>query len=47
MDIKEKRKQYHINNRDKLLEKSKQYYCDSEEERKIYNNKYGALYDRS
>ena len=28
MDVKEKRKQYYINNRDKLLTYSKQYYHD-------------------
>ena len=29
MDIKEKRKQYYLNNKDKLLTYSKQYYYDN------------------
>ena len=29
MDIKEKRKQYYLNNKDKLLTYSKQYYNDN------------------
>jgi hypothetical protein len=37
MDIIEKRKQYYIDNRDKLLQQAKQYYWDNKEERKIYN----------
>ena len=54
MDVKEKRKQYYINNRDKLLTYSKQYYCDNRlarlkyyynniDVRKKYNNEYWAL----
>ena len=38
MDIKEKRRQYYINNRDRILEKSKQYHNDHKEERQKYNN---------
>jgi hypothetical protein len=34
MDIKEKRKQYYIDNRDKIIERNKQYYYDNIEERK-------------
>ena len=33
MDIKEKRKQYYIDNRDRILERNKQYYYDNREER--------------
>ena len=43
MDIKEKRKQYYINNRDRILEQSKKYYYDHIEQRKEYNNKYWSL----
>jgi hypothetical protein len=35
---KEKAKQNYIENRDKINEKSKQYYHDHKEERKTYNN---------
>ena len=40
MDIKEKRKQYYLNNRDKLLTNSKQYYYDNRNARLqyYYNN---------
>ena len=31
MDIKEKGKQYYLNNRDKILKKSKQYYHDNKD----------------
>ena len=40
MDIKEKRKQYYIDNRDIILEKNKQYYYDNREERLKYNYEY-------
>jgi hypothetical protein len=43
MDIKEKRRQYYINNRDRILEKSKQYYNDHKEESQKYNNEYRSL----
>ena len=43
MDIKEKRKQYYIDNRDKILERNKQYYYDNKEERQRYNKEYWAL----
>ena len=33
MDIKEKQKKYYIDNRDKLLEKSKEYYNNNKEVR--------------
>ena len=34
MDIKAKRKQYYIDNRERILERNKQYYYDNIEERK-------------
>ncbi len=34
MDIKEKRKKYYINNRDRIIERNKQYCYDNREERK-------------
>jgi hypothetical protein len=43
MDIIEKRKQYYIDNRDKLLQQAKQYYWDNKEVRKIYNRNYWEL----
>ena len=36
MDVKEKRRQYYINNKDRILEKSKQYYHDHKVERQKY-----------
>ena len=33
MDFKEKRRQYYINNRDRILQLNKQYYYDNREER--------------
>jgi hypothetical protein len=44
MDIKEKKKQYYIDHRDKILEKSKQYCHDNKEERQKYNQDYWALH---
>ncbi len=38
MDIKEKRKQYYLNNRDRKLKLNKQYYYDNREGRQKYNN---------
>ena len=43
MDIKEKRKQYYINNRDRIIERNKQYYYDNREERKKYNYEYWSV----
>ena len=40
MDVKEKRKQYYLNNKDKLLTYSKQYYYENKEERQKYNYEY-------
>ena len=44
MDIKEKRKQYYLNNRDRIIERNKQYYYDNREERRKYNNEYWVLH---
>ena len=43
MDIKEKRKQYYIDNRDRILESNKQYYHDNKEERQKYNYEYWSI----
>ena len=43
MDVKEKRKQYYINNRDKLLTYSKKYYYDNSNEKRKYNQEYWSL----
>ena len=43
MDIKEKRKQYYIDNRDRILERNKQYYYDNREERQKYNYEYWSI----
>ena len=43
MDIKEKRKQYYIDNRDKIIERNKQYYYDNIEEKQKYNAEYWSL----
>ena len=40
MDVKEKRKQYYLNNKDKLLTYSKQYYYENKEERQKFNHEY-------
>ncbi len=43
MDINAKRRQYYLNNRNRILEKSKQYYNVHKEERQKYNNEYWSL----
>ena len=43
MDIKEKRKQYYLDNRNKIIERNKQYYYDNREERLKYNYEYWSL----
>ena len=43
MDIKEKRKQYYIDNRDRILQRNKQYYYDNIEERQKYNYEYWSV----
>ena len=40
MDVIEKRKQYYLDNKDKLLTYSKQYYYENKEERQKYNYEY-------
>jgi hypothetical protein len=42
MDSKEKRKQYYIDNRDRILERNKKYYHDNKDERQKYNREYWA-----
>ena len=42
MDIKEKSKQYYIENRDKIIERNKKYYHDNKDERQKYNREYWA-----
>jgi hypothetical protein len=37
MDIKEKRKQYYNDNKERMKEQAKQYYHDNKAERQIYN----------
>ncbi len=44
MDIKAKRKQYYIDNRERILERNKQYYYDNIEERKKYDNEYWSVH---
>ena len=43
MDIKEKKRQYYIDNRDRILERNKQYYYDNREERLKYNYEYWSV----
>ena len=44
MDIKEKRKKYYIDNRDRINERNKQYYYDNIEERQRYNTEYWSVH---
>jgi hypothetical protein len=44
LNNKEKRKQYYLNNRDKILQRNKQYYYDNKEEKQAYSNEYWALH---
>ncbi len=44
MDLKQKRKQYYIDNRDRIIQRNKQYYYDNKVERQRYNNEYWALH---
>jgi hypothetical protein len=43
MDIKEKRRQYYLNNRDRILQWNKQYYYDNREERQKYDYEYWSV----
>ncbi len=43
MDSKEKRIQYYIDNRDRILERNKKYYYDNWEERQKYNYEYWSV----
>ena len=42
-DKTEKRKQYYLNNSDKILERNKKYYYDNKDERQRYNAEYWSL----
>ena len=44
MDIIEKRKQYYIDNKERIKIKNKKYYHDNKAERQIYNRDYWALH---
>ena len=44
MDLKQKQKQYYMDNRDKIIQRNKQYYYDNKVERQRYNNEYWALH---
>jgi len=44
MDIKEKRKKYYIDNRDRIIERNKKYYYNNIEERKKYNYEYWSIH---
>ena len=43
MDIKEKRRKYYIDNRDRINERNKQYYYNNIVERQRYNTEYWSL----
>ena len=44
MDIKEKRKQYYNDNKERMKEQAKQYYHDNKAERQLYNRHYWDLH---
>ena len=44
MDITEKRKQYYMDNKERIKIKNKKYYHDNKAERQIYNRDYWALH---
>ena len=44
MDIVEKRKQYYIDNKERIKAKNKKYYHDNKAERQLYNRHYWALH---
>ncbi len=43
MDIKEKRKQSYLNNRDRILPMNKKHYYDNREERQKHNYEYWSV----
>ena len=43
MDIKQKQKQYYIDNQESIKQKNLQYYYNNKEERQRYNKEYWAL----
>jgi hypothetical protein len=44
MDIKEKRKQYYNDNKERMKEQAKQFYYNNKAERQIYNRDYWAIH---
>ena len=44
MDIKEKRKQYYNDNKERLKEQAKQYYYNNKAERQMYNRDYWSIH---
>ena len=44
MDIKDKRKQYYLDNHELKKKKALQYYYDNQEERTLYNREYWAMH---
>jgi hypothetical protein len=44
MDIIEKRKQYYIDNKERIKASNKKYYHDNKAERQIYNREYWSLH---
>ena len=43
MDAKEKRKQYYLDNKERIKERNKQYYHDNKEVRQEYNRNYWSI----
>jgi len=44
MDIVEKRKQYYIDNKERIKEQNRKYYHDNKAERQLYNRYYWSLH---
>ena len=44
MDITERRKQYYIDNKEKIKAKNRKYYHDNKAERQVYNSNYWDLH---
>ena len=44
MDITERRKQYYIDNKERIKEKALKYYYDNKEKRIVYNKGYWELH---
>ena len=43
MDAKERRRQYYLDNKERIKEKNKQYYHDNKEVRQEYNRNYWSI----